>query len=219
MKSSGGSVEVQNFINSITTNKTDFFREKHHFEFIIEKFIPQVVSEKRTSVNIWSAGCSTGEEPHTIAMVMHKNLVEKHGISVKILATDIDTNVLETGARGIYHERVLEPVSEDMLRKYFLRGKSDNDGYYKAKETIREMITFKQLNFISDNYGINSQFDIVFCRNVIIYFNSETKSFVLNKLNSYIKPGGFFIIGHSETMFDMVPGHTYLNNPIYRKDN
>lgn len=152
MRSGGAAAEVQNFINSITTNKTDFFRENHHFQFLVDKFIPDVVSRNQREVRIWSAGCSTGEEPYTLAMVMRRNLVEPHGIPVKILATDIDTKVLSHGERGIYPERVVEPVPNDYLRNYFLRGKGKNEGFYKAKNTVRDMITFKQLNFIKDPF-------------------------------------------------------------------
>jgi len=212
-----GSGEIQNFINSITTNKTDFFRENHHFEFIINSFIPEVVAKKQESVKVWSAGCSTGEEPYTIAMVLHNYLVEKHGIKAKILATDIDTNVLSFASKGIYREEVMDPVDGNLLSKYFLRGKDNSSGFYKAKEVIKDMITFRQLNFIAEEFPIKTHFDIIFCRNVIIYFNNETKSYVLNKLNSYIKPGGYFIIGHSEAIFDMVEGLKYLKNTIYNK--
>jgi len=210
--------EIQTFINSITTNKTDFFRENHHFEFIIDTFIPDVVSSKKPEVKIWSAGCSTGEEPYTIAMVFHKHLVEKHGINAKILATDIDTEVLKFAKSGVYREQVVAPIDKDMMSKYFLRGKDKSEGFFKVKDVIKNMITFKQFNFISEEYPMRTTFDIIFCRNVIIYFNNETKKYVLNKLNSFLGQGGYFIIGHSEAMFDIVEGLSYMKNTIYRKN-
>lgn len=215
--SPSGFSEVQNFINSITTNKTDFFRESHHFDFLVNTFIPQVISSGRRIVRIWSAACSTGEEPYTIAMVMAKHLVEPYNIPVKILATDIDTNVLKTAVRGVYESGVLNTVPEEYMKKYFLRGKGESLGLFKIKDEIRQMVTFKQLNFIASEYPVTSTFDIIFCRNVIIYFNPETKRMVVNRLFRYLNDGGYIMMGHSETLFNMIDGLVYLKNTIYQK--
>ena len=215
--SPGGFSEVQNFINSITTNKTDFFRESHHFDFIVSTFIPQVVASSRPVVRVWSAACSTGEEPYTIAMVMSKYLVEPYGIPVKILATDIDTNVLKAAARGVYDSHAIGQVPEKYLKKYFLRGKGDSFGLFKVKDDIRSMVTFKQLNFIAPEYPITATFDIIFCRNVIIYFSPETKKQVVGKLFRYLSEGGYIMMGHSETLFNMIEGLVYLKNTVYQK--
>ncbi|HRZ78786.1 MAG TPA: protein-glutamate O-methyltransferase CheR [bacterium] len=215
--SPSGFSEVQNFINSITTNKTDFFREAHHFDFLVNTFIPQVISSGRRIVRIWSAACSTGEEPYTIAMVMAKHLVEPYNIPVKILATDIDTNVLKTAVRGVYESGVLNTVPEEYMKKYFLRGKGDSLGLFKIKDDIKQMVTFKQLNFIAPEYPVTSTFDIIFCRNVIIYFNPETKRMVVNRLFRYLNDGGYIMMGHSETLFNMIDGLVYLKNTIYQK--
>lgn len=215
--SSSGFSEVQNFINSITTNKTDFFRESHHFEFLVSTFIPQVISSGRRVVRIWSAACSTGEEPYTIAMVLAKHLVEPYNIPVKILATDIDTSVLKTAVRGVYESGVLNTVPEEYMKKYFLRGKGESLGLFKIKDEIRQMVTFKQLNFIASEYPVTSTFDIIFCRNVIIYFNPETKRMVVNRLFRYLNDGGYIMMGHSETLFNMIEGLVYLKNTIYQK--
>ncbi|MGI6394419.1 MAG: CheR family methyltransferase [bacterium] len=215
--SPSGFSEVQNFINSITTNKTDFFREAHHFDFIVSTFIPQVVAYSKPVVRIWSAACSTGEEPYTIAMVMLRHLVEPYGIPVKILATDIDTNVLKRASRGIYDFQAIEQVPDHYLKKYFLKGKEESTGLFKIKDEIRNMVTFKQLNFIAEEYPITSTFDIIFCRNVIIYFNSETKKAVVSKLFRYLNEGGYLMMGHSETLFNMIDDLVYLKNTIYQK--
>lgn len=213
-----GASEMQNFINSITTNKTDFFRESHHFDFLIEHFVPEIVSLRRREVRIWSAGCATGEEPYSIAMVLHHHLLEPHGVSVKIFATDIDTRALDTARAGIYEERQVRPVPEELLHKYFLRGKGPSLGLYKVKDTIKELVSFRQLNFVAESYPISVIFDVIFCRNVIIYFNAETKRRVLNRLVSYLAHGGYLVLGHSETVFDTVKGLSYLRNTIYRKE-
>ncbi len=215
--SSQGMKEIQKFINTITTNKTDFFREKHHFDFLQTVFAEENKHRKDT-IKIWSAACSTGQEPYTIAMVLHKYLVEQYGVEVKILATDIDTNVLDFAKKGVYEQSIIDPVPMDMLKKYFLRGKDDMAGFYKVKPVLKNMIEFKQLNFIEKDYHITDKFDIVFCRNAIIYFNSDTKKYVVNKLKSYIKNDGYFIVGHSESLFNFVDGLTYLKNTIYKKD-
>lgn len=213
-----GVSEMQNFINSITTNKTDFFREPHHFDFLVERFVPEVVAARRREVRIWSAGCATGEEPYSIAMVLHHHLVERHGIQVKVLATDIDTVVLDTASAGVYEERQIRPVPEELLHKYFLRGKGSAFGFYKVKDCIKGLVSFRQLNFVAESYPLSLIFDVIFCRNVIIYFNTETKRRVLNRLVSYLARGGYLVLGHSETVFDMVDGLTYLKNTIYRKE-
>lgn len=215
--SSSGFSEVQNFINSITTNKTDFFREAHHFDFITSTFIPQVVASGKRVVRVWSAACSTGEEPYTIAMVMAKHLVEPYNIPVKILATDIDTSVLKTAARGVYESGVLNTVPEEYMKRYFLRGKGESLGLFKIKDEIKQMVTFKQLNFIAPEYPITSTFDMIFCRNVIIYFNPETKKLVVNRLFRYLNDGGYIMMGHSEALFNMIDGLVYLKNTIYQK--
>lgn len=215
--SPSGFTEVQNFINSITTNKTDFFREAHHFDFLVSKIIPVLLAKKKRVVKIWSAACSTGEEPYTIAMVMSKHFVEKYNIPVKILATDIDTNVLTVASKGVYDSSIISVLPEEYMKKYFLRGKQDSIGLFKVKDTIRQMVTFKQLNFVATEYPITTTFDIIFCRNVIIYFNPETKRRVVNKLYRYLNPGGYIMMGHSETLFDMVDGLTYLKNTVYQK--
>ena len=215
--SPSGFTEVQNFINSITTNKTDFFREAHHFDFLVSKIIPMLISKKKRVVKIWSAACSTGEEPYTIAMVMAKHFVEKYDIPVKILATDIDTNVLTVASKGVYDSSIISVLPEEYMKKYFLRGKDDSSGLYKVKENIRKMVTFKQLNFVATEYPITTTFDVIFCRNVIINFNPETKRRVVNKLYRYLNPGGHIMMGHSETLFDMVDGLVYLKNTVYQK--
>ncbi|HNW81904.1 MAG TPA: protein-glutamate O-methyltransferase CheR [bacterium] len=215
--SSSGFSEIQNFINSITTNKTDFFREAHHFDFITSTFIPQIIASGKRVVRVWSAACSTGEEPYTIAIVMAKHLVEPYNIPVKILATDIDTSVLKTAARGVYESGVLNTVPEEYMKKYFLRGKGDSLGLFKIKDEIKQMVTFKQLNFIAPEYPITSTFDMIFCRNVIIYFNPETKKLVVNRLFRYLNDGGYIMMGHSEALFNMIDGLVYLKNTIYQK--
>ncbi len=213
-----GVSEIQNFINSITTNKTDFFREAHHFDFLVERFVPEIVASRRREVRVWSAGCATGEEPYSIAMVLRHHLVEPHGVQAKIFATDIDTHALDTARNGIYEERQVRPVPEELLHKYFLRGKGPAFGLYKVKDCIKESVSFRQLNFVAENYPISVFFDVIFCRNVIIYFNAETKRRVLNRLVRYLARGGYLVLGHSETIFDTVEGLTYLKNTVYRKE-
>jgi chemotaxis protein methyltransferase CheR len=215
--SPSGFTEVQNFINSITTNKTDFFRESHHFDFIISNFIPEILAKGKKPVRIWSAACSTGEEPYTIAMVMHRHLVEPYAVPVKIFASDIDTNALKTASVGVYDNQTISAIPEHYLKRYFLRGKDNNKGLYKIKNEIREMVTFKKLNFIADEYPITHTFDIIFCRNVIIYFNSETKKMVITKVLRYLNEGGYLMMGHSETLFNLIDGLVYLKNTIYQK--
>ncbi len=210
------SLEIQNFVNSITTNKTDFFRERHHFEFLRDVFIPAL--NRNDTVKIWSSGCSTGEEPYSIAMVMHKYFVEPMSGKVEILATDIDTSVLYKAGKGIYEEELVNQVPMNLRKKYFLRGKGHRQGFFKIKDELKEMVNFKQMNFMRDEYPFSKNFDIIFCRNVIIYFSTSDKKKVVKRLVRHVKKGGFFIIGHSETLFNMIDGLSYQNNTIYRKE-
>lgn len=214
--------EVTNFINAVTTNKTDFFRENKHFEYMKTTFLPNwEKSYKEGKVNnlrIWSAACSTGEEPYTIAMTLHDYFGERFNhYDIKILASDIDTNVLSHACAGIYKEETVETIQTNTLKKYFLKGTGNNSGLYKVKNILQKCISFRQLNFKDEDFDIHTKFDLIFCRNVIIYFDKEFQKELFNKFYRYMKEDSYVFIGHSETLFGISDLFKYISSNIYKK--
>lgn len=191
---SGERKEWEEFINALTTNMTSFFREPHHFP-ILSRHIAHV---SRRSLNIWSAASSTGEEPYSIAMTM----VEHYGrfdIPVKIIATDIDTNVLEKARQGIYPLDQLRKLSTERLRRFFLRGDNENEGLARVKPELRKLVSFMQINLLDEQWPLQERFDAIFCRNVMIYFDKPTQYSVLKKMSRNLQPDGLLFAGHSES--------------------
>lgn len=214
--------EVTNFINAVTTNKTDFFRENKHFEYMKTTFLPNwEKSYKEGKVNnlrIWSAACSTGEEPYTISMTLHDYFGERFNhYDIKILASDIDTNVLSHACAGIYKEETVEAIQTNTLKKYFLKGTGNNAGLYKVKNILQKCISFRQLNFKDEDFDIHTKFDLIFCRNVIIYFDKEFQKELFNKFYRYMKEDSYVFIGHSETLFGISDLFKYISSNIYKK--
>lgn len=196
--------ELMEMINSITTNKTDFFRENHHFEFLNSIVLPNVkqtcYKNGTLGIRIWSSACSTGEEPYTINMIIKDFFKNNPGWNVKILASDLDTNVLKKAVDGIYTKEQVKDIPAEFLKEYFYKGEGENEGLFKAKEKIKDNIVFKKINLIDDVYPINSPLDIIFCRNVLIYFDPVNINAILNRFHNYLKPGGYLFLGHSESI-------------------
>lgn len=210
------STEIEYFINTITTNKTGFFREAHHFNYLATTFAEEM-RERKQPIRVWSSACSTGEEAYTTAMVLHRHLVEPYNIPVSILATDIDTRVLSLARRAVYEEQHISDIPEDYLHRYFLRSKEQERGLYKVNTELRKMVSFEQFNFIDDTYRFTPGFDVILCRNVIIYFNGVTKARVISQLKNMLKIGGYLIVGHSESLFDISQGLEFIENTMYRR--
>ncbi len=222
VQSKNGKEEFENFVNSVTTNKTDFFRENKHFEFMKSTFLPAwEEAYKRGEVQnlrVWSSACSSGEEPYSILITLYEyfgNNMDKYDI--KVLATDIDTSVLEHAQNGVYRDDVVAPVPINLLKKYFLRGKGDNDSKYKVKDLLKKYVIFRQLNFKEDNYDIHTTFDLIFCRNVIIYFDKDFQKYLFTKLHSYMKDSAYIFIGHSETLFGVSDKFKYVTSNVYER--
>ena len=197
--SSEGSKEFHSLVDSISTNLTSFFREKVHFDYLKNKFLPPLLSSGKRSIRVWSAGCSSGEEPYSIAITL-----KEHGLSDTqsppyILATDISTRVLKKAVNGVFPFKTVERIEKSMLKKYFLRGKNSSDHLVKLKPEITRMVTFKRLNFIED-FRFDKPFDFIFCRNVMIYFDRDTREILVNRFFNELKSGGYLIIGHSESL-------------------
>lgn len=217
----GQQTEVIHMIDMVSTNKTDFFREPVHFDYLHSDVLPELLHGDKPNrmIKLWSAGCSSGEEPYTIAISMSEFAAANpgHAFDFSILATDISTRVLKTAAEAIYKEQRVEMLPINLKKKYLLRSKDRSNPTVRIIPELRRRISFSRLNFMDSQYNVSDSFDIVFCRNVLIYFDRETQERVINKLCSKLKPNGFFFLGHSEsiTNFD-VPLHQ-LKPTIFRK--
>lgn len=208
--------ELDELINAITTNLTSFFREKHHFDFLRQRLVPELTAQGMSrELQVWSAGCSTGEEPYSLAMTLKECLPP--GWSARITATDIDSNVLATAAQGVYAQERVSGIDADCMRRWFQRGTGSNGGKVRAKRELREMINFSQLNLMHSSWQVPSQFDFIFCRNVLIYFDRETKQKLAKKYARLLNTGGYLFIGHSESLFRLSDDFELVGNTIYRK--
>ncbi len=205
------------FINSITTNLTAFFREIHHFDYLRDVVIPEVLKRNKNTkqIRVWSAGCSTGEEPYTLAMTLLDNVPPDWDI--KILATDLDTNVLQTAMDGVYSEERVTDLSEQVLKRWFMRGTGAQGGLVRVRPQLQKIIQFKKLNLMQD-WPMKCQFDFIFCRNVLIYFDRDTKALLASKYAKMLASRSWLFIGHSESLnqlsneFDLVATTTYKKN-------
>lgn len=193
-----GASEFESFVNAMTTNLTRFFREQHHFEHLAKEVIAK---SKNQRLRIWSAGCSTGEEPYSIAMTMAEAYPEAKNWDAKILATDLDTNCLNKGSSGLYEGESFKDMKPDMVTRYFTPENTTKGQSQRAKDLLRARITFKQLNLLGD-WPFKGPFDAIFCRNVMIYFDNPTKTELVSRYAKMLKPGGYLYIGHSETLLD-----------------
>ncbi len=192
-----GTGEWQGFINALTTNKTSFFREAHHFHTLAEWFADR--RSDRRPIRIWSSACSTGEEPWTIAMVASEAL-GRDAARVRVLATDIDTDVLDRARRGVYETHILEGLQERRRKAFLLRGVGEHTGTAAIAPVLRPLVTFAPLNLVHDQWDDGPQFDIIFCRNVVIYFDAETRARLFTRLSGALRNDGRLFLGHSEAL-------------------
>ena len=197
--------ELHDFIDVVTTNKTDFFREPRHFDFLLQKALPEMPNRNWSSrpFLIWSAGCSTGEEPYTMAMLLAEYAQSHPGFQFRVLATDISTAVLSKASLGIFSSDLLSPVPTALRRKYFMHSRNPDSDQVRVVPELRHRIDFRRLNFMDDHYGIQEKADAIFCRNVIIYFDRQTQQKMLLKLANLLVPDGYLFVGHAETLHDM----------------
>lgn len=190
-----GGEEWQAFVNALTTNLTSFFREAHHFPVLEE----HVRSLGRRQIVLWSCAASTGEEPYSMAMTMVEHF-RTWDPPVKILATDLDTNVLETAAGGIYPEERVEHLSKERIKRFFMRGSGANAGFVRVREELRKLVVFRQQNLLEPAWNMRGPFDAIFCRNVLIYFDGETQTRLLERFVPLMAPNGLLFAGHSENL-------------------
>lgn len=213
-----GEIELLNFTNAITTNLTSFFRESHHFEYLKTTLLPKLMQQNAANkrMRIWSAGCSTGEEPYSIAITIREIIPANSGWDIKILATDLDSNVLAKGKAGIYDADRIKGLPKSQKNKWFKAGKGENFGLVQVNPSLQEMITFKRLNLM-DRWPIQGPFDFMFCRNVVIYFDKPTQRVLFGRYADLLVDDGHLFLGHSETMFKVCDHFKLHGNTIYTK--
>ena len=208
------SPEWSEFINALTTNLTSFFREGHHFTQLVPLIKPFHAASRR--IRIWSAGCSTGEEPYTLAMTLLQGFGS--GATIQILATDLDTAVLETAARGVYPEARIEGLDDSWKRLAFLKGAGAQQGQVRVRPDLRQLITFRQMNLLDERWSVpEAPFQAIFCRNVMIYFDKPTQRKLLKRYHDMLEPDGLLFVGHSEALLDASLGFQSLGQTIYRR--
>lgn len=210
--------ELSEFVNALTTNLTSFFREPHHFEFLTDELLPTLMRSRGLSnrrIRIWSAGCSTGEEPYSIAIVLREALPSV-GWDVKILATDLDSNVLATAERGVYEWNRVKDLSESRLRRWFQKGRNAQAGSVRVAPALRDLITFRQLNLM-DDWPMRGPFDLIFCRNVVIYFDKATQRVLFERYADILVERGHLFVGHSESLFKVTERFVPLGKTIYQR--
>ena len=205
--------EWQSFTNALTTNLTSFFREAHHFPLLAE----HVKKVRDKPITIWCSASSTGEEPYSIAMTV----CEAFGTlspPVQIVATDIDTNVLQVGANGVYALDRIGKLEPERLKKFFLRGKGAQEGMVRVRPELRNLVSFKQLNLLADGWPLSGQFDVIFCRNVMIYFDKATQRKILARFVPLMKPDALLFAGHSENFLYVSESLKLRGKTVYELD-
>lgn len=209
--------EFTRMLDLLSTNKTDFFREPTHFDYLRGQILPSLERDKR--IRIWSSACSTGEEPYTIAITLHESVKNPALWDFSILASDISTRVLAHAAQGLYGEDRVQTVPPDVTRRHFLKGRGESAGLIKVKPHLSKAIKFLRLNLMSDHFPIKQPLDLIFCRNVMIYFDRQTQERLITKFFRYLKPGGHLFIGHSESLQWLKHDFITIAPTIYRKES
>ena len=217
----GIETELIHMIDVITTNKTDFFREPAHFDYLTQTALPELINPSahgiHRKIRLWSAGCSTGEEPYTLSIVLSEFGEKYSGFNFSILATDISTEVLQKAAKGIYELEKIEGIPILLKHKYLMKNKDKNKKFVRIVPELRALINFRRLNLMDSNFGIEEPMEIIFCRNVIIYFDRATQERLLNKFYKQLTFGGYLFMGHSETLHGLSIPLVQVAPTIYRK--
>jgi chemotaxis protein methyltransferase CheR len=201
-------------VDVLTTNHTSFFREQQHFDYLRTTILPPLKSAGQ--IRIWSAACSTGEEPYSIAFTLLESLGMEAASRISILASDISTRVLASAQRGIYPAERFRSMAADQLRRHLLRGSEASKGFYLVRKEIQSLITFRRLNLMED-FSQVGQFHVIFCRNVMIYFDQKTQEQLVNRLTAQLEPGGHLLIGHAESLNGIDHPLRYVCPATYRK--
>ena len=209
--------EAVALIDAVTTNQTEFFREPQHFDQLMRHVLPALLADRRSKLKVWSAACSTGAEPYTLAMVlaeMRRQLASAPRVS--ILATDLCTEVLQVAARGIYPASIADSVPAALRARYMLRSRDATKALVRVVPELRSLVQFARLNLMATDYPIERDVDIIFCRNVLIYFDKPTQAAVLQRLCRHLRPGGYLFLGHSESLAGLDLPLETVGNTVFR---
>jgi len=209
--------ETQELTNAITTNLTSFFRENYHFEQLAAEVLPELEIRRAASrrMRLWSAGCSTGQEPYSMAIVLREAMARLQNWDVRVLATDIDSKVLGAAAEGIYAQDRLNGISPERVRNGF-SPVAERPGFCEARPELKSLITFRQLNLLED-WPMRGPFDAIFCRNVVIYFDKDTQRNLFERMADLQEPGGWLFIGHSENLVNLTRRYELVGRTVYRR--
>lgn len=213
----GKKSELIHMIDVVTTNKTDFFRENNHFEFLKDKALPAYHSKNNDIFRVWSAGCSSGEEPYTLGIVLQEFADTHSGFNYQIMGTDISSRILEKANMAIYGMERVQVIPMALKKKYFLRSKDKSNPSVRVVPRLRQKVRFSRLNFMDHQYKMDVRFDAIFCRNVLIYFDKPTQEKVISRQLVHLKPGGYFFLGHSESIMNMDLPLVQVRPTVFRK--
>lgn len=216
-----GTAERSHLVDAITTNKTDFFREPRHFQYLMAQALPELERLRklagRRELSFWSAGCSSGEEVYSLAMVLCEAAEQRPGLHFSILGTDISGRALETAVRAIYAEQRVAPVPLSLRRKYLLRSRDRGEGLVRMGPQLRGRVRFGWLNLMGRTFGLDRQMDVIFCRNVMIYFSANGREALAQRFEAQLVSGGYLFVGHSESLNGLNTGLKQLSATVYRK--
>lgn len=209
------------FFDAVTTNKTDFFREPRHFDYLTRVALPALdpgpaASPRPWTLRLWCAGCSSGEETYTLAITLAEHAARRPGFDFEIFATDISLRVLEHAHRAIYDEERIAPMAAPLRSKYLLRSRDSSRREVRVTPALRAKVRFQRLNFMDADYGLRTRFDVIFFRNVMIYFDKPTQEAVVRKLCRHLEPGGYLFTGHSESLTGLDVPVQPVDSSVYR---
>lgn len=211
--------EIGRLIDVVTTNKTDFFREPAHFDYLLERALPEMIAdnERGRPLLIWSAGCSTGEEPYTLAMLLGEYAETHPGFQFRLLATDISTSVLEKAQKAVFTGSVAAAIPANLRKRFLMRSRDRGLDSVRIVPELRQLVEFRRLNFMDADYGVREKASAIFCRNVIIYFDRPTQERILRKLTQHLTPRGYLFVGHAESLHEMNLPLRPVAPALYRK--
>lgn len=213
--------ELTNLFDAISTNLTSFFREDRHFHFLSSKLLPNLVAEKKKkgdkTIRIWSSACSTGEEPYSLAITIAEYFKGQNDWDIKILATDISTKVIAVAEKGIYRADRLKTVPPQIIKTYFTKGDAENEGSYIVNDNLRKTVFIRRINLLAQSWPFKRNFDFIFCRNVLIYFDKFTQGKVVSNFFKHLQKDGYLFLGHAESLAGVNTPLVYIQPTIYLK--
>ena len=222
LENDDGQLEKLQLIDVITTNKTNFYREPEHFDYLINSALPELEKIKqmdtRGGLNVWSAGCSTGEEAYTLSIELNEVISKQRNFKFNILATDISHSCLSKGNRGVYTERQVEAIPLELKKKYLLRSRNPDEELIQMGPELRQQIKFKSLNLKDDLFTLPNKMDVIFCRNVMIYFDNQMREELVAKFDSHLIKGGYLFVGHSESLNGIKTSLKQVAPMVYKKN-